>query len=176
MGAGASSKKNERSVELSQENTHVIHIDHCKSLDTTDPSEHSGCMVPLRASIAILAEVVTKSLPDFKSYTTADPTTGEMVAARRALQLLLRPACYLEFYNSVYAYVYAGNGELPFSNQTISFKNSFLLELMRLLVFEGSAKSTFSELVRDFGEKYWDSGVLTAYCKFAAAVPPALVI
>jgi hypothetical protein len=121
---------------------------------------------PLRASVMLMAKLVTETVPAFVSYTMDDPSMDDLVAANQERMLLSAPENYLQFYSTVYRLLYdTGNHVMPLTSKTISFKNSFLSELLRLLVFEGSSKASFSERVQHFGAKHREHGVLVASCK-----------
>mmetsp|Transcript_33441 Transcript_33441/g.66366 ORF Transcript_33441/g.66366 Transcript_33441/m.66366 type:complete len:320 (+) Transcript_33441:140-1099(+) len=116
--------------------------------------------VEVRASVRLMSKLIRDAVPKFKSYTIEDPTKSDLDAANDARQLLTEPENYLQFYTTLYKYLYDYGGTgMAFSTRTISFKNGFFLELIKLIVFEGSNKATFSERVRYFGEKHRSSGV-----------------
>lgn len=131
-----------------------------------EPEKKSGGPTETRASIVLMSKIIRDAVPKFKSYTIEDPTKSDLDTANDARQMLTKPEHYLQFYTILYKYLYDFGGTcMSFSKKTISFKNGFFLELIKLIVFEGSNKATFSERVRYFGHKHISSGVQLADCK-----------
>jgi hypothetical protein len=130
----------------------------------------------MRASVLLLTKLIADMVPCFKSYTIEDPNKDELEKAAKNRQLLSNPESYLEFYTTVYKHLYdSGGGSLAFMSKPITFKNSFLNELMRILVFEGSHKASFSERVRYFGNKHKANGILLPDCKCCTQHVPFFV-
>lgn len=139
--------------------------------DDADVAQAGGKSTQMRASVLLMTKLIADMVPHFKSYTVEDPNKDELETAARNRQLLSHQESYLEFYTTVYKHLYdAGGSSLAFTSKTISFKNSFLTELMRLVVFEGSHKASFSERVRYFGAKHKANGISIPDCKYSIIV------
>lgn len=146
-------------------------------MDVTEDADapQGGKSTQMRASVLLMTKLIADMVPHFKSYTMDDPNKDELETAARNRQLLSHQESYLEFYTTVYKHLYdAGGGSLAFTSKTISFKNSFLAELMRLVVFEGSHKASFSERVRYFGSKHKANGINIPDCEYCLVHCPCV--
>lgn len=125
------------------------------------PARNTG----MRASAVMMAKFILDTVPDFKSYSDEDPTSEDLAMANTVRQLLSSPSKYLEFYTTVYEILYDSSTMRSFPIRTITFKNMFLSELMKLIVSEGSSKTSFADKVQNFGIKYKAEGIDIAECK-----------
>lgn len=130
--------------------------------DTPSPPARNAGM---RASAVMMAKLILDTVPAFKSYTEEEPTTEDLAMANRVRLLLSSPSKYLEFYTTVYEILYDSSTMRSFPVRTITFKNTFLSELMKLIVTEGSCKASFADRVQLFGNRYKAEGIEVIECK-----------
>ena len=124
----------------------------------------------LRASVIMTTKLVTDTLTAFKSYTIEEPTPEDLECAKEQRQVLLQPGEYIEFYEALHEYLRTvGDGILAFTTKSTSYQNKFLLELLELIVFQGSRRISFTEQVTTFGKKHKSEGILVAECKFKSS-------
>lgn len=123
----------------------------------------------MRASAVMMAKLIHDTVPEYKSYTEEEPSADELAMANRVRLLLSAPSKYLEFYTTVYEILYDSSAMRSFPIRTITFKNTFLSELMKLIVTaEDNSKTSFAEKVQYFGTKYKNEGIEVMECKIFA--------
>lgn len=118
----------------------------------------------------LMTRLVYETIPDFLSYTVEDPSGTDLEAANSARLMLVTPANYLEFYTTVYESLYDASTKHTFPIRTITFKNDFLSELMKMIVLEGESLTAYSTQVAKFGVKYAKEGIDIIECKLKASM------
>jgi hypothetical protein len=118
-----------------------------------------------RSSVTIMTRLVYDAIPDFVSYTIEDPSGTDLEVANAARLMLVSPANYLEFYTTVYESLYDASLKRTFPIRTITFKNDFLSELMKMIVLEGSSPADYSAQIAKFGTKYCKEGIDVMECE-----------
>lgn len=117
------------------------------------------------SSTKLMTRLVYETIPDFLSYTVEDPSGTDLETANSARLMLVTPANYLEFYTTVYESLYDASTKHTFPIRTITFKNDFLSELMKMIVLEGESPTFYATQVAKFGAKYAKEGIDIVECK-----------
>ena len=113
----------------------------------------------------LMTRLVYETIPDFLSYTVEDPSGTDLETANSARLMLVTPANYLEFYTTVYESLYDASSKHTFPIRTITFKNDFLSELMKMIVLEGESLTFYAAQVAKFGVKYSKEGIDIIECE-----------
>ena len=121
--------------------------------------------VGLRSSVLMMTKLIKETVPTFTLYTDAEVTVHELDYVNIIRIKLGGSPTYLEFYTAVYTALNTCGRELHLFNKGISFKNTLLIDLMRVVVMQAGAGTMYVECMQSFAVKYKCEGITIQECE-----------